>query len=125
MNSNHPIYGDYMDIPREELVLLYLYEKNSFDLIKEDEVPHQITIEAASLQCGIKRDDLENIVGSHKDLIKIDKKNIMGLKKKNFCLFLTPKGVKKAKEIQSNLMEKRMDYIDDKGIRNNKRISRC
>lgn len=123
MTVGYFVIGDRMELLQEDLVILYLYERRSYDLAGEDEVPHVITRESVSTKCGILKADFDGVLKGMKNLVKTQKKSVIGRIGKSDCLFLSSKGVQKARELLTSLMEMRVDYVDDNGKLENKRMS--
>jgi len=113
-----------MEMNHEELVLLYLYEMDSYDYFMEITVPTVLTVDAACLKCGIGKEEMEAILKREKKSIKSERKSVKGRETKSDCLFLTSKGVTKSKQIKSNIMEMRIDYINENSERQLMKLSK-
>lgn len=117
------IIGAIMDITQEELVLLYLHETRSFELLENDEVPPSLTREAVSIKCGMKREELELFITTNKTLIRQRSVKVKRRKNLTECIFLTSKGVHKARTVLDKVKEARFEYIDDAGKQENRKVS--
>jgi len=112
-----------MDITQEELVLLYLHETRSFELQENDEVPPSITREAISIKCGMKREELERFISSNKTLFRQRSVKVKRRKNPSECIFLTSKGVHRARDVLDKVKEARFEYFDDSGKQENRKVS--
>ncbi len=112
-----------MDIGAPDIILLYLFENQSFESSTGDEVSSVLTKEAVALKCGINRNELDRQLTDLKKLVIIRKKRIKRRKTSSECVFLNSKGVVKAKEIMTSVNEKRVDFLDERGERKNMKIS--
>ncbi len=112
-----------MDITPEELVLLYLHETRSFELRENEEVPPTITREAVSIKCGMKREELEQFIISNKTLISQRSVKVKRRKNLTDCIFLSSKGVHRARTVLEKVREARFEYIGDTGKQENRKVS--
>jgi len=104
-----------MEMTEKELMLAYLQEMNSFEMIDEKEVPPTLTIEAVALKCGLTKERLDEILNNNKNIFKTKNVLIKNRQSHSNCIFLTSSGVIKAKRVFDQLREKRVEFIDDEG----------
>ncbi len=112
-----------MEISDIDLMLSYLYEMGSFDLMNADMIPPFLTKEAVSLKCGIKLIDLDEILSAKKDLFKVKNVTIRNRRLKSDSIFLTSKGVLEAKVVFEQMVDKRVEFIDEDGDQKNLQLS--
>jgi len=118
--SPNKVYS--MDLGPKDLLLLYLYEMESFEAGSRDEVDPTLSKEVVCVKCGIPEVDFDTIVQELKVFLQKRKKKLIRRKGSHDCLFLNTKGVVKAKEIISMVEDKRVDFIDERETRKNLKI---
>ena len=106
-----------MELENMDMMLLYLYEVDSFNKIQDNPVSASMTKDAISLKCGLSRKILEDIISNNGQYFTIRDKKIKGKKVRSDCVFLVSKGVKIAKGIQSKIQENKVDLFDENGDR--------
>ena len=67
-----------MELENMDMMLLYLYEVDSFNKIQDNPVSASMTKDAISLKCGLSRKTLQEIISNNVQYFTIRDKKIKG-----------------------------------------------
>lgn len=108
-----------MELSKNDMITLYLYEMGSFDIDDQPEISPTLTKEAICIRCGVSREDLSQILETKPNNFIVKKKRVINRRMLGECIFLKPKGVQVARSIMMNVKNLRVEYLDEDSVRRN------